>query len=569
MPTRQYVGARYVPKFASPSEWNSKIPYEALTIVLYLNNSYTSKKPVPPGIEPTNTAYWALTGNYNAQVEQYRQEVEGVRDDFTALEASVEADVQQMQNLVNDTVTAINNDLQDTIEQVNQTVQDALAEVDETISTISEVIPLELTGDNHADYQATVMNACASWLAHNIGSAGSINGTSNATNKAVYKYDANKTWLFADQANQESSFLSGFVTTDTETIGGTSYPVAYLTCSTWLAMITKGRDYLNSPYYYAFTTSSPTWANILTRCQEMGGDYGTDYPFTFDWCNSITTYRMANMMDRIGVSGKLVYSANGAQDAVFTDYYNELETGDILFYADDRYPNQYKHIHHCAMYIKDLADLNKYATQYGCTFRARVSTPDNPQYGYMIDFAESQDGSETGYQDCLKITTLWRYANYFSTDQTGRKCYGYKVGTSALLSSRTINCLTGILPQNRSALMTTKIGTGVLNGFDTRTGGFVSESFAVGGIEITSNTFDCNSSRTGVFRLRNQSGYVENILNGPENRTTPKWTRPYFIQMGIGTNYKMQLWFDLDKAWFRLNRTSQWGDWVQIGGATA
>lgn len=76
----QYVGARYVPLFADPTEWNSSNTYEPLTIVTYMNASYTSRKQVPAGIEPTNNEYWALTGNYNAQVEQYRQTVEEYKE---------------------------------------------------------------------------------------------------------------------------------------------------------------------------------------------------------------------------------------------------------------------------------------------------------------------------------------------------------------------------------------------------------------------------------------------------------------------------------------------------------
>ena len=73
---KQYVGARYVPKFASPVEWAADTSYEALTIVTFNNASYTSKVPVHPtvGNPANNPQYWALTGNYNAQVEQYRQE---------------------------------------------------------------------------------------------------------------------------------------------------------------------------------------------------------------------------------------------------------------------------------------------------------------------------------------------------------------------------------------------------------------------------------------------------------------------------------------------------------------
>lgn len=70
MATRQYIGARYVPAFANPVEWDNIRRYEALTIVTHNNNSYTSKKPVPPGIDISNTEYWVNTGNYNGQMKQ-------------------------------------------------------------------------------------------------------------------------------------------------------------------------------------------------------------------------------------------------------------------------------------------------------------------------------------------------------------------------------------------------------------------------------------------------------------------------------------------------------------------
>ena len=72
---RQYVGARYVPLFADPLEWSDQREYEPLTVVIYQGNSYTSVQSVPVGVDINNTAYWAQTGNYNAQIEAYRQEV--------------------------------------------------------------------------------------------------------------------------------------------------------------------------------------------------------------------------------------------------------------------------------------------------------------------------------------------------------------------------------------------------------------------------------------------------------------------------------------------------------------
>ncbi len=74
-PGYEYTGMRYVPVFADPPEWSSANSYEPLEIVIHKGNSYTSKTFVPVGIAISDPQYWALTGNYNAQVEQYRQEV--------------------------------------------------------------------------------------------------------------------------------------------------------------------------------------------------------------------------------------------------------------------------------------------------------------------------------------------------------------------------------------------------------------------------------------------------------------------------------------------------------------
>lgn len=78
----QYVGARYVPLFAEPLDWDSKREYEPLTIVLYKGASYTSRQYVPSGIDISNEQFWVVTGNYNAQVEQYRRETKEVSDKY-------------------------------------------------------------------------------------------------------------------------------------------------------------------------------------------------------------------------------------------------------------------------------------------------------------------------------------------------------------------------------------------------------------------------------------------------------------------------------------------------------
>lgn len=85
-----YIGARYVPMVVG--DWSADVAYEPLTIVLYQGASYTSKTYVPKGIIPSENTkqYWALTGNYNAQVELYRQEVERLKKLITKTYGTLE-----------------------------------------------------------------------------------------------------------------------------------------------------------------------------------------------------------------------------------------------------------------------------------------------------------------------------------------------------------------------------------------------------------------------------------------------------------------------------------------------
>ena len=96
-PGYEYTGMRYVPVFADPPEWSSANSYEPLEIVIHKGNSYTSKTFVPVGIDISDPQYWALTGNYNAQVEQYRQEV-------LKLDGKINANAQAIDNLKGDIV---------------------------------------------------------------------------------------------------------------------------------------------------------------------------------------------------------------------------------------------------------------------------------------------------------------------------------------------------------------------------------------------------------------------------------------------------------------------------------
>lgn len=112
---RQYIGARYVPTFFDnngSNEWVQGIPYEPLTIVTFMRNSYTSRIPVPANIgNPTSTSgkeYWVLTGAYNQQLEDYHTEFENFKDD------------------ANQQFTVINNTFASLPEEIKNTVDEAI-----------------------------------------------------------------------------------------------------------------------------------------------------------------------------------------------------------------------------------------------------------------------------------------------------------------------------------------------------------------------------------------------------------------------------------------------------------
>lgn len=109
MATKQYIGARYVPRHMG--EWDVNTQYGALDVVLYTDgNSYTAKCYPPKGTSPTNGQYWALSAQFNQQlaaledklnavynryygvaanVKEYGAVGDGVTDDTTAIQTAI------------------------------------------------------------------------------------------------------------------------------------------------------------------------------------------------------------------------------------------------------------------------------------------------------------------------------------------------------------------------------------------------------------------------------------------------------------------------------------------------
>ena len=149
MAVTQYIGARYVPLFADPMQWDSAKTYEPLTIVYNGGNSYTSRQYVPAGIQIDDDSYWALTGNYNAQIEQYRAEVarcdgriKVVENDTAQLKtdtAQLKTDTAQLKTDVSrlKTDTAqLDTDLTETRADVSKNATD-IASINDTLAAIT------------------------------------------------------------------------------------------------------------------------------------------------------------------------------------------------------------------------------------------------------------------------------------------------------------------------------------------------------------------------------------------------------------------------------------------------
>lgn len=82
--TSMYIGARYVPMFADPVNWDNERAYEPLTIVVHNGDCYTSKCFVPVGADIANGLYWVKSQDYNYQFDQLKQVVADLSKQVTA-----------------------------------------------------------------------------------------------------------------------------------------------------------------------------------------------------------------------------------------------------------------------------------------------------------------------------------------------------------------------------------------------------------------------------------------------------------------------------------------------------
>lgn len=136
MAVTQYIGARYVPLLADPVEWSSTKSYEPLTIVTHEGNSYTSRQYVPVGIDISRDEFWALTGNYNAQVEMYRGEVNELSESLDESVSSLNSAMGTLRDDVNSALTEMREEVENDITTLQEDVSNTLDEFETQITEL-------------------------------------------------------------------------------------------------------------------------------------------------------------------------------------------------------------------------------------------------------------------------------------------------------------------------------------------------------------------------------------------------------------------------------------------------
>ena len=114
MSTTTFKGARYIPKFYGV--WTDEIGYEAIGVVKHNAFTYISKQPVPIGVPITNTDFWLLWADPNAQMEELRQIVAQYVVNVEELAGVVGALSNELDQEI-EARTQADNNLDDKIEQ--------------------------------------------------------------------------------------------------------------------------------------------------------------------------------------------------------------------------------------------------------------------------------------------------------------------------------------------------------------------------------------------------------------------------------------------------------------------
>lgn len=142
MGTRQYIGARYVPKFYvnaddGSSLWENNVIYEPLTWVTRPNfRMYLSRQTVPAtvGAPEDNIQYWLEVGNFNGYIRDLQNQIDsivnslnGYGDRISAVEGEI-SEIDGRFDTVEGNITALSSRV--------RTVENEITQIDSRFDTV-------------------------------------------------------------------------------------------------------------------------------------------------------------------------------------------------------------------------------------------------------------------------------------------------------------------------------------------------------------------------------------------------------------------------------------------------
>lgn len=413
-------------------------------------------------------------------------QIEQIQELFTAVKNCCEAQVEVMEKFcelykfVTDYLNNLNiqkyvNEwLQSKID--DGTIEDLLNSVvlEDILKETGEIIhnyPFEWRGDLYKNYLDMVYSVAASYFVNCVNCL-CVNGTPTGRNTPFFaKYNDGNTYMGLLGQGE-------FVYTDKEIYNEVEYPVLYCDCSGFVSLLTKGRDYVNSPYYAAFNGNL---TNLIDKAREIGTYWDNEY--TIDFLNKIVTYWMADILNASGCPlHKLSeYDPTTKKLTVDDSEFKFLKNGDILFNANAALTDRYRGIHHCMIYLKSLDDFNVYGEPYGVTFKPLLKEDDDESYGYIIHC--------DGDNGILKIETLYERMVQSARENSVEYMYYSHAVHTAFNSSKANYKLNGLLNDYKNVYFIGRAGNAYVNGFNVRVPYYTQDDYSLNAYKVRSTSF--------------------------------------------------------------------------------
>lgn len=276
----------------------------------------------------------------------------------------------------------------------------------------NELLHLIPDEDEEAAYKDNALRVMVNWLERNHGADYIASGS--IINEAIpitVRYGAGKGYLgLYNHTWDFDKNIDEYVERD-----GYNCRVCFMDCTTFVSLIQRNIPWNRSPYYEMMVNNNEedAYKAGLIPFIDMQGVK----PYLTDAFGDITTWPEAFTLDmsgnhplRIAKTTRTPATDDGVIEIdINYDLISRLETGDIIWVGDNTGSGdadktmQYKCIHHDAIFVRSLEELNAYTDNV--TFKLSDSVPGaHPEYGYVVHCTNETAGV---YENGIRINTLY------------------------------------------------------------------------------------------------------------------------------------------------------------------